>query len=758
MRNGNKQGSRWYGRAMISASSFPVLAALAGGGLMAGLPDTASAQAGVIEELVVTARRREESLLDVPLSVTAFSAADIERAAITEIRDIARLTSSFNYPDLGARYIDSPVIRGVPGNDADPTKQSASFFVDGIYVSGSITSLNMADIERVEVIKGPQSALFGRSTFAGAINFITKAPTNEYSGRLSATGATDSEYELTASHSGPIVNDRLYYRVNGRYWTRGGEYRNAGLPLGLEVGDQGTWNVGGSLVWQATDAIALRARAEFSHDDDGPAPIHKKPAAERNCTFAVAYICGPISFDRNRVGAVFDELIAEGIDPGLQRDLVRSSLQLDWDFGPATLTGTLAYNDEDMQRNWDVLSDLVKNPFFNLPTIFGGSVPGTSGTQIVNDWRFRDRSMELRLTSNGDGRLDWIVGAFATQLDQRFGRTRGAILLDFPNRRKVRSTAAFGQAGLRLTDTLRLSAEARYQEETLQRRNATTGQVLVLAGGILADETFKSFLPRITLDWKAAPNTTLYIQYAEGNKPGDFNTAAVPPEFVVLDEEDLEALEFGVKASLLEGRLTGAFAVYRNRLSNQQLRDVTPNLEVVTRNTGESEAKGVELDLSWLATEGLTLRTVLGYVNSEFVNNPRDSRNQDIRGDGNAKGLSPRNTPAFNGAFVADYEVPLRGDRYWFLRGDYSYRSKIYADETNLNWGQPLQLVNLRVGLRNEVWRGEIFVKNLLDTDKPIRVGNSIDGSTFPVGGFPQVVTAIPVRGRQVGVRISYDF
>jgi iron complex outermembrane recepter protein len=758
MRNENGRAIRWYIKGMISGSSVPMLAALTGGGLMGGLPGSASAQAGVLEELVVTARRREESLLEVPLSVTAFSAAEIERAAINDIRDIARLTSSFNFPDLGARYIDSPVIRGVPGNDADPTKQSASFFVDGIYVSGSITSLNMADIERVEVIKGPQSALFGRSTFAGAINFITKAPANEYSGRLSATGAQDSEYELTASHSGPIINDRLSYRVNGRYWTRGGEYRNAGVPQGLEIGDQSTWNLGGSLVWQATDAIELRARAEFSHDDDGPSPIHKKTAADQNCTFAVPYFCGPISFDRNRVGGVFDELIAEGIDPGLQRDLLRSSLQLNWDFGPATLTGTLAYNDEDMQRNWDVLSDLVKNPFFNLPTFFGGVVPGTSGTQIVNDWRFRDRSMELRLTSNGDGRLDWIVGAFATQLDQRFGRTRGAVAIDPPNRRKVQSTAAFGQAGLRLTDTLRLSAEARYQAETLQRRNATTGQVLVLAGGILADETFKSFLPRVTLDWKAAPNMTLYIQYAEGNKPGDFNTAAVPPEFVVLDEEDLQALEFGVKASLLEGRMTGAFALYRNKLSNQQLRDVTPNLQVVTRNTGASEAKGVELDLSWLVTESLTLRTVMGYVNSEFVNNPNDSRNLDIRGDGDARGLSPRNTPAFTGAFVTDYEASLSGGRYWFLRGDYSYRSKIYADETNLNWGEPLQLVNLRVGLRNEAWRGEVFVKNLLDTDKPIRVGNSIDGATFPIGGLPQVVSAIPVRGRQVGIRLSYEF
>jgi outer membrane receptor protein involved in Fe transport len=728
---------------------------------------TASASSSdKLDEIVVTARKREESLLDVPLSVTALTAADLERAAVTEIRDITRLTPSFNFPDLGARYIDSPVIRGVPGNDADATKQSASFFVDGIYVSGSITSLNMDDVQRVEVIKGPQSALFGRATFAGAINFISKEPTNDYAGRLSATGAEDSEYELTASHSGPLVDDRLYYRVNGRYWTRGGEYRNAGLPRGLEIGDQATWNLGGSLLWRPTEAVRVKARAEFSHDDDGPAPIHKKTRADQNCTFnrptpplTVAYICGPISFDPNRVGGVFDELIAEGIDPGLQRDLLRSSLQVDWDFGPATLSGILAYNDEDMQRNWDVVFDLVKNPFFNGPGPFGGAVPGTSGAQIVNDWQFRDTSLELRLASNGDGRLSWIVGAFATELNQLFGRTRGAVALDRPNRRKVEGRAVFAQAGLRVTDTLRFSAEARYQEEKLQRLDATTRAVLVLGGGVLADETYNAFLPRVTLDWKPAPNVTLYAQYAEGNKPGDFNTAAnVPAEFVVLDEEDLEAFEVGAKASLLDGRLSGAVALYKYDLSNQQLRDVTPTFQILTRNTGASESRGAELELTWLATDALTLRTALGYVDSEFVNNPQDQRNLTIRGTGNANGLVPRNTPAFTAALVADYEAPLSGDRYWFLRGDYSYRSKIFADETNVNWGEPLELVNVRLGLRTDAWRAELFAKNLFDADEPIRVGNASDFSTFPAGGVPEVVSAIPVRGRQVGVRVSYDF
>ena len=166
------------------------------------MPPATAQQSGVsegieLEEIVVTARRRDESLLDVPVTISAFSADQIAGADMLSIRDLSRLTPAFNFSDLGARYVDSPVIRGIAGNDADPTKQSASFFLDGVYISGSAVFMNMHDVERVEVLKGPQSAQFGRATFAGAINFITKEPTNEYEGKVTAKAAEHDEWELS---------------------------------------------------------------------------------------------------------------------------------------------------------------------------------------------------------------------------------------------------------------------------------------------------------------------------------------------------------------------------------------------------------------------------------------------------------------------------------------------------------------------------------------------------------------------------------
>jgi iron complex outermembrane recepter protein len=722
--------------------------------LSIAVPELALAQNPNIEEIVVTARKRTENLIDVPVSITAFTANEIAAAQLTEIRDLARLTPSFNFSDLGARYIDSPTIRGVAGNDADPTKQSASFFLDGVYISGSATSINMQDVERVEVIKGPQSALFGRSTFAGAINFITKSPGNEPSGSFTATGAEHDEYEVTFGGNMPLVEDKVFVRANGRYWTYGGEWTNAGIPRGISIGGQSTWNVGGTVLFKPSDALEAKVRIEHAEDDDEPAPINKKVAADQNCTFRIAYICGEVKFDPTRVGGTFDELIAEGNDPGLQRDITRGSAQFDYDFGGISWSGIAAYSDENMVRGWDVIFDLVKNPIF---IGFGGSRPGTNGGQIINDWTFKDWSAETRLQSSGEGQLNWIAGLSYADLDQKFGRTRGAIAVDPPNRRTVKGWATFGQVEFK-SGPFKASAEGRYQEETLKRLNITTGQVLTLGGGVLADRTFKTFLPRVTFDYKPSESTTLYAQWAKGNKPGDFNTVlTVAPEFVVLDEEKIQNFEAGLKGQALDNALTYSLAAFYLKLSNQQVRDTTPSFQLLTRNTGRSRAQGFEAEVSVAATENLSFRGAFGYADHQFTNFPNEANGANILGNGNAKGKTTRSTPKYTGSVSSTYRAEFNADLDWFARGDMVYRSKIFGDETNLNWAGTLVQVNLRAGLEADSWKVEVFGKNIFDDDTPQRIGIATDFSRFPIAS-PQTVSLIPSRGQQFGVRASYDF
>ena len=175
----------------------------------------AFAQGENIEEIVVTARKREESLADVPLSISVFTAEEIKQRGMVTISDVAQATPGVSWTSYEAEGRgDSPSIRGMSTNTGDPTLQNARVFVDGVFISGSLFSTLLSDIERVEVIKGPQNALFGRATFAGAINYITRRPSNEFEGAIDLTAADHGETMVTGRIAGPIIEDTLLFKLN----------------------------------------------------------------------------------------------------------------------------------------------------------------------------------------------------------------------------------------------------------------------------------------------------------------------------------------------------------------------------------------------------------------------------------------------------------------------------------------------------------------------------------------------------------------
>ena len=176
----------------------------------------------VLEEVVVSARKRDETLIDVPLTVTAVSAARIEELGIRDSRDLALYTPGFsNVASFGRSSTERPVIRGQSNILGDP---NASYFVDGVYLSGSASNTETANLERIEVIKGPQAALYGRATFAGAINYVTKRPAEAFEGKVNLTYGEFDQRDLTAYASGPIIDGKLYFVAAGTHTEVGGFY------------------------------------------------------------------------------------------------------------------------------------------------------------------------------------------------------------------------------------------------------------------------------------------------------------------------------------------------------------------------------------------------------------------------------------------------------------------------------------------------------------------------------------------------------
>jgi iron complex outermembrane receptor protein len=228
-----------------------------------------------LEEIIVTARKREENLQEVPLSITAFSADEIGRAAFNDLEDIAMQTPGlqFNGELAGTRpgrLFSNMRFRGVTGAEFTSLSTS-SLFVDGIFVLQGAQSLALADLERVEVIKGPQSAIFGRNSFAGAINYVTRTPSlTEYSGKVSADAGTHEQYEFSASYEGPLIEDKVAFRVGARSYNKGNMYRASD---GGGLGEQSSQSVYATLYGKPTDNLMFRARVYYQEDDDGPGAV-----------------------------------------------------------------------------------------------------------------------------------------------------------------------------------------------------------------------------------------------------------------------------------------------------------------------------------------------------------------------------------------------------------------------------------------------------------------------------------------------------
>ena len=541
-----------------------------------------------LEEIVVTARKVEENLMEVPLAITSFSEKAIEEQGIKQLTDVMRFTPSFNFTNQQGgsgrndRGTTSLVFRGLfLGNNAGTTA-GGQLFVDGAPVFGAQPP-PMADVARIEILKGPQSAYFGRSTFAGALNFIMKEPGEEFGGRVSVEGSSFGSHDAAISLEAPL-GDTLGARVTVRDFKRGGYYDNLGAQGG-ELGEQTTQSLSGSIVWRPTDALKVKFHGSIFEDDDGPpaqgaikssefsgrvdangacVPFSQAPAGTAalgqaaNSRASFGYWCGEIpgldnirsllSGDYN-VGLVPTNSAIYNPNPtwtvygpgfkkdgGLHRKASQADLRVDWEFGGGyTLTSLTATHFD----KWMIVLDLNYRDSSNLPNPFLTAATATTRPPYrqfmqVSQNRLKDWSQELRLTSPGEARFRWTAGMNYINLYTPGGTVYG-ISPAGPNfsaaitEQDVTTPSAFAGLYFDITDTLTISGEARYQEDEINQlpKIGTNGLPPTGIGASQLSATYTSFNPRVSLDWNYASNSTIYALYSKGTRPGGFNAGLV---------------------------------------------------------------------------------------------------------------------------------------------------------------------------------------------------------------------------------------
>ncbi len=474
-----------------------------------------------LEEIVVTARKVEERLQEVPLSIRAFSGEALQAAGIMNVTDLAAATPGLAYAtDLG-RTAERPVVRGISSLRPEAA-QPVSVFLDGAYVRDGVLSLMLEDVQRVEVVKGPQSALYGRASYAGAINVVSKRPSEALEARVTATAAEDGHYEAFGVLSGPLVGDRLLGRVSIKHYEFGGQYTNR--LTGNEIGDEETNQIEAALTFKASESLEIRLQAGWKEDRDGlllgvarpvptvatvggvptitslngtsnvangstcngrviaiaannPATGQPDPAITVPATTLLnGWPCGARNAPGDLLVSRNEADLADYTDPrtgkrygdiaGLAREQVRATLTVDWSFGDGyQLTAQTGYMDRDQQLGTDQSYNGTRF-----------AVTGTPWTTFDDD-KLQTLSQEIRLVSPRDQSLRWLAGAFYYEEDFE-GITTGVIrrgpaptftVTAAPTRlsspRTVDNYAAFGQIELDATDQLTLSAELRYNWE-----------------------------------------------------------------------------------------------------------------------------------------------------------------------------------------------------------------------------------------------------------------------------------------------------
>ncbi len=737
--------------------TFAVLAlGLVSGDVLGQTP--AAGETAEIEEVIVSARKRDERLQDVPLTITAVTSATIVAGGITNVAQLSNITPGFHYEKDGTRQMSQPRIRGMEINTANPTRQNASFFIDGVYMPGSVQSLDFGEFERVEVIKGPQSALFGRQTFGGAVNFISKAPRNELQADVSATLGSNDLREYSGSISGGLVEDKLFARLHLRSYDYSGKFRNSidGKRLGQEESLSGSALV----TWMPVEALRFDLRYTRQEDDDGTAPLLMVGASSLNCgpffPGGLRFYCGAIPTSGQPALNTVVGPNALGIDEfGFDRTAEMLSLKASYAIGSHEVSFTAAKYEEENSAVNDL--DFTGVPF--------------AATATLQD--FDDSSFELRLASDGSERLNYVTGVYRYKgrFDERvFGRA--ANLSDIPatlspDRAESENIAAFASVSYAFTNRLTGSLELRYQEDEVTNIGGQGA-----ARRLLSAKT-DAWLPRAIVDFKLTEDAMIYGVYSEGNKPRQFNAniaglpqaqrdyiAATYGVGIALDEEQLKNYEIGLKSSWFERRATLNLAAFLMKWEDQVTRrQVFPSANSATQinvvdNAGSTEIKGLELESHFAVTRALNLDATFAYVKAEYTN--FNSANiQQVFGNPQAAGNEAARFPKIQGSFAASYTFDLPSDWSATLRLDESYMGKRWSDEVNLAYAEGYWRTNLRGTLSRGPFAGVVYVENLTDDDGLLMVTRfrdvTVPGNNF---SFPYLRS----EGRKWGVTLRYAF
>lgn len=713
-----KNGGRKFVLADVVAATFAVTVALNLFWLSFAIAqEEKTPEAYELETTTVTAEKREENIQEVPISITSLSELQIEDAGILNTKDVVYQIPNFHIVKSGQHHGDTMLsIRGL-SSTGDPTNAAiVGFYVDDVYYSGGV-DIELLDVERIEVLRGPQGTLYGRNTEAGVINIITKRPGNIWEGKASVSYGNYNSQNYNAAIGGSLVQDKLFLRVSGKYFRSDGYLDNTFLD-----------------------------NEETSSMDDliGRAILRYKPSDLLDVT---------LSTEGHRYRDDFNDFAP--LD-----DIRRHPDQVNTDFEGSS----------DDDSNSQVLRLTYKGQKFSLTSITSRRNREADRTFDM-DFTFQDimrckfgnhtetLNQEIRVSSPKESiPLKWLLGAFYFDEEKDFDTTydmrQGFPAWGLPPYKQIRDMdldsegyAFFGQATYTLFDRLDITAGLRYDQETVGLKFIEHFDQDLSMFGMPAttvepdDEDFDEWLPKFAFAYCWTQDLMSYANITKGYTRGGFNifgatsTAGTP-----YDSEYSWNYEVGLKSTWLDKRLTLNIAAFYIDWKDQQVIQRTSPTEAIFKNAAESSSKGFEVEALARPLTGLELTAGLGYTDVEF-----DEFTDSIFDPMTGVKIGEIDYSGKKNAFVPEYTYNL-GIQYRTMNGlfgrvDLLGVGDAYFDFANTEKQGPYELVNARLGYEREHFQIYLWAKNLFDKEYVSRafeygdifVGRAGDPQTFGV-------------------------
>ncbi len=766
--------------------------------------ESESAQSG---DIIVTAQRREQRLQDVPLSIDVVSAEDLARSNLTTIADIQYLSPGVNY---NANFGGGFNVRGVGTQSLLITaEQSVALIIDDViqglpevsFAGPSYQSLG--DIDRIEVLRGPQGTLFGKNSSAGVIQIVTRAPElNAAAAEASLSYGSFDELNGNLTVNVPI-GTRAAFRVTGTLQRRDGFVDN--LFNGEDQWGYERQTLRARFLWQPTDAVRVLLSGTYQHAEDNANGLWTLRVcgsgfgAFNPCNTVQPYgvVPGPNNLD----------VAVEG-DSYTDQDSYTLSGRIDWDLGGPTLTSITAYR--HLKQDIAVDTDATPRPIYSLNNnISGGDqftqelrLAGHSGMFDYTVGGFYYRATPYQIGING-GTLGLLPDTSTILLNTTsigpFANSGGAVNASAV----VESWALFGQLEAQITEQLRLIAGARYTNDNVRQeifyfqlpflcRAAFSAGQSCLSRPMptppdIAETDADRLTYKLTAQYAFSPEINVYASYATGYKGPMISYPANQPQLPLLPETS-ESWEIGVRAQLFQRRLSvnlDLFTVSYDNFQGQQRVGAPPIFYYTTTNAGGLRTRGVEFDATWRVTPHFTLSGNVSYIPTEFTEfsvqcfdlyaNPATTPGQcNYLRPGtpagapfqfNAAGYPLIYSPKWTYAITGDLNLPIGSDLVLGAHATYAYRSSTYgvvADPNSINPGYGIANAEIGIGADDGSWRVSLFARNLFDEyfvagifRTPLDAGtaNSTPRSTIGYSNIPALDSS-----RTVGVKVQVAF